>query len=161
MSSDPESNTPPTDSGRRHHHQSSPTDLFSSASFLVGAARSSFSHDGSALDKAKLAESAENLVAAASEYGKLEERGYGSYIEKAETYLHQFHSSPDQKKPADHSPATEKATEGEEHSDPEEKKTPEEHHSGGGFGGFGGGGFGDYLKVAEGFLKKYPLRSLL
>ncbi|KAK8937280.1 hypothetical protein KSP39_PZI012113 [Platanthera zijinensis] len=155
MSSDPESNTPPTDSGRRHHHQSSPTDLFSSASFLAGAARSSFTHDGSALDKAKLAEAGENLVAAASEYGKLEERGYGSYIEKAETYLHQLHSSPaDQKKPADHSPATGKATEGEEHSDPEEKKTPEEHHSGGGFGGFGGGGFGDYMKIAEGFLKK-------
>ncbi|KAI0525149.1 hypothetical protein KFK09_004541 [Dendrobium nobile] len=146
MATDPESTETPTDS--IHHKSSSSSDLFSSAKVLADAARSAVSHDGGALDKSKVAEASEDLLDAASDYGKLKEKGYGSYVDKAQGYLHQFHSS--DQKPAHPPPPHEgKSTPEEKSTDPVEQSAPAEHKSSGGFGGFG-----DYVNVAEGFFKK-------
>ena len=146
MATDPESTETPTDSIQ---HKSSSSDLFSSAKVLADAARSAVSHDGgTTFDKSKVAEASEDLLDAASEYGKLKQKGYGSYVDKAQGYLHQFHSS--DQKPTHPSPPHEgKPTPEEKPTDPVEQSTPEEHKSSGGFGGFG-----DYVNIAEGFFKK-------
>ncbi|CAN1849496.1 Nodulin-related protein 2 [Linum perenne] len=85
------------------------------------------------LDKAKVADAAEDLIAAGNKYGKLDEKGYGQYVDKAEEYLRQY-SSP---KSSDvGNPAAEAA-----------KKPAEEGKS-------EGGGIGGYAKMAEGLFKK-------
>ncbi|XP_077223689.1 nodulin-related protein 1-like [Tasmannia lanceolata] len=83
-----------TDNKPIHSHQKhSTTDLFSSAKLLAGAAKSSLGNENQDLDKAKLSSAAANLLEAASEYGKLEEKSFGKYVEKAEDYLHKSGSS--------------------------------------------------------------------
>ncbi|CAN1176430.1 Nodulin-related protein 2 [Linum perenne] len=85
------------------------------------------------LDKAKVADAAEDLIAAGNKYGKLDDKGYEQYVDKAEEYLRQY-SSP---KSSDvGNPAAEAA-----------EKPAEEGKS-------EGGGIGGYAKMAEGLFKK-------
>ncbi|KAJ4835605.1 hypothetical protein Tsubulata_047232 [Turnera subulata] len=122
------------------HQPVSTTELFSSAKVVAEAAQSTFNKEGDKVDKAKVAGAAEDLLGAASQYGKLEEKGLGQYVEKAETYLHQYH-------PTD-SAATAKPTAPDAKPDEQKEATPpatsqpEE-----------GGGFGAAFKMAQGFLK--------
>lgn len=85
------------------------------------------------MDKGKVADAAGDLLCAASQYGKLDEKSYGKYINKAEDYLHKY-SSKNNPATADHAGST------TGHTD-----------SGGGSHGHS---TGDYFKMAEGFLKK-------
>ncbi|PKA53669.1 hypothetical protein AXF42_Ash009165 [Apostasia shenzhenica] len=120
--------------GDRGKQQPSHSDLLSSAKVLAGAAQSVFSHDGSRVDKAKVAVAGEDLLDAASHYGKLQEKGYGSYVEKAEGYLHRLQPSPEEPK-----------KEGEAHSAPPNKEDDKQQPS---------EGLGGYFKMAQGFFNK-------
>ncbi|XP_038893443.1 nodulin-related protein 1-like [Benincasa hispida] len=116
------------------HHKTSASDLVSSAKLVADAAKSSFGGGGDSVDKGKVAGAAADLLGAASDYGKLDEtKGIGMYVDKAEDYLNQYEKS--------HS-----APHGSGSEPPKEEKAAEKEA--------GGSGFGDYLKVAEGFLKK-------
>ncbi|KAK1296540.1 hypothetical protein QJS10_CPB15g01345 [Acorus calamus] len=68
-------------------------ELLSSAKLLAEAARATLSHESQKVDKARVAGATADLLDAASHYGKLEEKSFGKYVEKADTYLHQYHSS--------------------------------------------------------------------
>ncbi|XP_058070184.1 nodulin-related protein 1-like [Magnolia sinica] len=135
---------PSNHSHTESHQHSTPssTQLLSSAKLVAEAATSALHHETHKVDKAKVAGAAGDLLAAASHYGKLEEKSFGKYVEKAEEYLHHYHSS--------NSATTTTTT----HSS-------STHHSGYGSSGGDGGdgtksesGYGDYLKMAQGFLKK-------
>lgn len=131
-----------SESGKQHQDQppKSSSELLSSAKLVAEAAKSTLAHKSDEVDKGRVAGATADLLEAASHYGKLEEKGFGKYVDKAETYLHQYHSS---------APAA-----GEQgHSAPAESHKPSE--SSGHEGGGSGGGYGDYLKMAEGFLKKH------
>ncbi|XP_021910464.1 nodulin-related protein 1-like [Carica papaya] len=109
-----------------HHKKPSPSELLSSAKQVAEAAKATLHHGNTKIDKAKMAGAAADLLAAASHYGKLEGKSLGKYVGKAENYLHQYHTS--------HSTSS----------------AANEHSSHG-----SGTGYGDYLKVAQGFLKKH------
>uniref|UniRef100_A0A803L7W3 Uncharacterized protein n=1 Tax=Chenopodium quinoa TaxID=63459 RepID=A0A803L7W3_CHEQI len=64
-----------------------------SAKLMADAAKSALAHDTEKIDKAKVAGAAGNLLGAAKHYGKLDEKSYGKYVGKAETYLHKYNSS--------------------------------------------------------------------
>lgn len=132
---------------KEQHHQPSNSELFSSAKLVAEAAKASLSNESDKVDKGRVASAAEDLLGAASRYGKLEEKSYGKYVDKAENYLHQYHSS--------HTTTT--TTTGSGHKTTTETHTETESHSGGQSDGGHGkseGGYGDYLKMAQGFLKK-------
>ncbi|XP_057493568.1 nodulin-related protein 1-like [Actinidia eriantha] len=133
--------TPDNKTGDGHHRQPpSSSELFSSAKLVADAA---IGKGSETVDKDKVSRAAEDLLNAASHYGKLEEKGYGEYVEKAETYLRQDNSS--------HSTDTTPAAAGEgaggatthapSKPDGDDEKSV--------------GGHGDYFKMAEGFLKKH------
>lgn len=121
----------------QHKHKASPTDLLSSAKVVADAARSTLRHETGKVDKSRVADAAADLLCAASHYGKFEEKSYGKYVEKAETYLHKYnagsHSSA-QSTTASHSSSTQHHSSATAHSE---------------------SGFGEYMKIAEGFLKKH------
>lgn len=123
------------------HHQPSNSELLASAKLVAEAAKSAMSHETDKVDKAKVAGAAENLLTAASHYGNLEEKSFGKYVQQAETYLHQYHSS----QSSTTTTSSSHSATGTTHSAP---------HSGG-HDGHSGSGYGDYLKMAEGFLKKH------
>ena len=111
-------------------HTTSHTELLASAKVLAEAAQSSVQNK--AVDKAKVAEAADDVLHAASQYGKLEEKGYGQYVEKAETYLHgQFNSG---------DPSAEHSAPAEPKAEPKESEKSE-------------GGLGDVMKMAQGSMK--------
>ncbi|CAI9096499.1 OLC1v1032661C1 [Oldenlandia corymbosa var. corymbosa] len=76
------------------HQSSNPSDLFSSAKLVAEAARSTIQKEEPKYDNAEVAGAAADLLDAAQTYGKLDKTsGVGSYIEKAETYLHEYETS--------------------------------------------------------------------
>ncbi|XP_022151057.1 nodulin-related protein 1-like [Momordica charantia] len=124
------------------HHRTSASDLLSSAKLVADAAKSSFGGESHAVDKGKVAGAAADLLGAASDYGKFDEtKGLGKYVDKAEDYLNQYEKSHSAPHGSDAEPKPPKAEE-----PPKKENSGEGEH--------GGSGFGDYLKVAEGFLKK-------
>ncbi|XP_020103950.1 nodulin-related protein 1 [Ananas comosus] len=101
-SSDYPNTTKPTSSHEPRNPQkhssssssSSPSDLLSSAQVVAGAAMSAIRHDSAALDKGRVAGAAGDLLHAASHYAHLDgDKRFGTYIEKAEGYLHSYQSS--------------------------------------------------------------------
>ncbi|KAF5727159.1 hypothetical protein HS088_TW22G00846 [Tripterygium wilfordii] len=125
--------------GSRPHHNPSSSELFSSAKLVAEAAKATFSHETDKVDKAKVAGAAENILGAVSHYGKFDDKGVGKYVDKAEDYLHKYHSS--------HSSTTSTTTTAAATQHPSS-------HSGGGDGkSESGGGYGDYVKMAQGFFK--------
>ncbi|KAL9260493.1 Nodulin-related protein [Drosera capensis] len=143
-----------------HHHEQAPpsstSDLMSSAQYLAGAARYAFSHETDKIDKPKAAEAAADLVAAAKQYGHLEEKSFGKYFDQAETYLHKYgsHSSGTTGAAAAGVAEAEAAARptGHKHQAAAEYEDEDEESTG---GGDGGGGYGDYMKMAQGLLKKF------
>ena len=82
----------------------------SSAKVLAEAARSGFGKESAgSMDKAKVADAAGDLLGGARQYGKLDDKGMGQYVEKAENYLHQYgggggqSEKPSESKPEGHS----------------------------------------------------------
>ena len=135
---------------QHQHHQPSNSELMASAKYLAEAAQSSFSHSSDKLDKARVAAAAGDVLAAASSYGKLEEKSFGKYVEQAETYLHQYGHSSSQS----HSTTT---TTTSSHSSSHSTTTHSKPHSAAGgheSEGHSESGYGDYFKMAQGFLKK-------
>ncbi|KAM4110312.1 hypothetical protein ACB094_03G185800 [Castanea mollissima] len=134
---------------QHQHHQPSNSELMASAKYLAGAAQSTFSHETDKLDKARVAAAAGDLLAAASSYGKLEEKSFGKYVEQAETYLHQYGHSSSQS----HSSTTTTTSHSSSHSTTTHSKP---HSADGGHEseGHSESGYGDYFKMAQGFLKK-------
>ncbi|XP_022776786.1 nodulin-related protein 1-like [Durio zibethinus] len=130
-----------------HHgkHAKSSSELLASAKLVTEAAKNTLHHESDKVDKGMVAGAAADLLCAASHYGKLDqEKGVGMYVEKAENYLHQYQSS--------HSTPT---TTHSDHSTKPEKHSGS-HASGGDHGhDSGSGGYGDYIKMAQGFLKKH------
>ncbi|CAN8272657.1 unnamed protein product [Cochlearia groenlandica] len=109
------------------HRPATNAELMASAKIVAEAAQAAARHETAKLDKAKVAGATADILDAASRYGKLDEKsGVGQYLEKAEQYLHKYESS---------------------HA----------HASAFGYGdgshGGSGGGFGDYAKMAQGFMK--------
>ncbi|CAI0462979.1 unnamed protein product [Linum tenue] len=93
------------------------------------------------IDRAKVAGAAEDLVEAAGKYGKLDEKGYGQYVDKAEEYLRQYSGS----KPADTDAAAAAAVAAAPPADKPAEEVKEKPAEGGSLGG--------YAKMAEGFFK--------
>ncbi|KAL3336523.1 hypothetical protein AABB24_029258 [Solanum stoloniferum] len=122
----------------------STTELFASAKVLADAAQSQFNKDSDKIDNKKVAEAAADVLDAAQKYGKLDEtQGIGQYVEKAETYLHQYGG--------DKAPAAAPVAEEAKAPAPAPESAPvvegdkeEEKKSGG----------ADYLKMAGDFLGK-------
>lgn len=136
-----ESNSHAGDPSKQHQHHppKSTGELLSSAKLVAEAAKSTLAHKSDEIDKGRVAGATADLIGAASHYGKLEEKSFGKYVDKAETYLHQYHLSHPSTPAAGHSaPAPA----------PSHKPSESSGHE-------GGGGYGDYLKMAQGFLKKH------
>ncbi|KAJ4767458.1 hypothetical protein LUZ62_077833 [Rhynchospora pubera] len=175
----------------------SPTNLFSSAQVVAEAAKSTLRHDTDKVDKGKAAGAAADILHAASHYGKLEEKTFGKYIQKAEDYLHRYESSHSTStagptnntkptKPTEHSSGEHTSSKPHSssqhepsaaHDSDKKKKNKKEEEPEGGFGDYikmaqgflgkqggaqsggnhsgGGSGVGDYVKLAQGFLKKH------
>ncbi|KAF3944020.1 hypothetical protein CMV_029477 [Castanea mollissima] len=134
------------DQNQNQHHQPSNAELMASAKVLAEAGQTTISQGADKVDKARVAGAAGDLLEAASSYGKLEQTSYGKYVEKAETYLDQY-GNPSSKSQS-HSTTTTATT-----------TTDSEPHSAAGGGdheieGNTESGAGDYLKMAQGFLKK-------
>ncbi|XP_075657848.1 nodulin-related protein 2-like [Castanea sativa] len=137
------------------HHQPSNAELMASAKVLAEAGQTTISQGANKVDKARVAGAAGDRLEAASSYGKLEETSYGKYVEKAETYLDQY-GNPSSKSQS-HSTTTTTTT--PSHSSTPSTTTDSEPHSAAGGGdheieGNTESGAGDYLKMAQGFLKK-------
>nr|AFW90644.1 hypothetical protein [Solanum tuberosum] len=130
----------------------STTELFASAKVLADAAQSQFNKDSGKVDNKKVAEAAADVLDAAQKYGKLDEtQGIGQYVEKAETYLHQYGGdkataaapvAEEAKAPA---PAPESAPASEPAPAPVVEEDKEEEKKSGG---------AEYLKMAGDFLSK-------
>nr|XP_023900404.1 nodulin-related protein 1-like [Quercus suber]POE50808.1 nodulin-related protein 1 [Quercus suber] len=143
------------DQNQNQHQQPSNAELMASAKVLAEAGQTTISQGAGKVDKARVAGAAGDLLGAASSYGKLEEKSYGKYVEKAETYLDQYGKPSSQS----HSTTTTTTTITPNHSSTPSTTTDSEPHSAGGGGdheseGNTESGTGDYLKMAQGFLKK-------
>ncbi|XP_074582443.1 nodulin-related protein 1-like [Curcuma longa] len=136
-----------SDRSQSHRPHPKPTQLLSSAKVVAGAAKSALGHEADKIDRAEVASAAADLIGAASHYANLEEKRFGKYVGKAEDYLHHYHSS--------HS-ATATATAAAAHSSTAAAADSASPNLGGsGEGHHAGGGLEDYLKMAQGFLKKH------
>ncbi|KAF3944017.1 hypothetical protein CMV_029474 [Castanea mollissima] len=139
---------------QHQHHQPSNAELMASAKLLAEACQTTVSQGAGKVDKAMVAGAACDIFEAASSYGKLEETSYGKYVEKAETYLDQY-GNPSSKSQS-HSTTT---TSTPSHSSNPSTTTGSKPHSTAGGGdheseGNTESGTGDYVKMAQGFLKK-------
>ncbi|CAK9186164.1 unnamed protein product [Ilex paraguariensis] len=131
---------------KKEHPIPSSSDLFSSAKLLAEAAQTSLSDGYDKVDKSKVAGAASDILDAASRYGKFEDKAFGGYVEKANSYLHQYESSnPTTTKPGSKLPTTTTTTT----TDAADKTSKSEEDG----GDKSGGGYGGYVKMAEGFLK--------
>ncbi|KAF3332558.1 hypothetical protein FCM35_KLT02135 [Carex littledalei] len=147
-------------SKQKHESKPSPANLFSSTQVVADAAKSTLRNETGKVDKGKAAGAAANILHAASHYGKLEEKSFGKYIEKAEGYLHHYESSHSTSiagpttKPTGHSsdehnsskPHYSQHESSAPHGSDKKKKRKEEEKS--------EGGVGDYIKLAQGLLGK-------
>ncbi|KAE8023166.1 hypothetical protein FH972_008902 [Carpinus fangiana] len=137
------------------HHQPSNSELLASAKLLAEAAQSSMRHETGKVDKGRAAGAAADLLDAASHYGKLEEKSFGKYVEKAETYLHQYHSSHSSTTTTTHGSGHSAATTTHSSATTTHSAPHSAPHSDGDDAPSSGSGYGEYFKMAEGFLKKY------
>ncbi|XAR65248.1 hypothetical protein NMG60_11009300 [Bertholletia excelsa] len=135
-STPPNDSDPPTDPDQQQQPPSS-SELLASAKTVAEAAQFTLRNEGEKVDKTRVAGAAEDLLGAASHYGKLEEKGMSQYVEKAESYLQQYGSS-DSSTTTGGGEAT--AT------------TPSKSGGESGEQGQSGGGYGDYLNMAKRFL---------
>ncbi|KAL0003747.1 hypothetical protein SO802_011308 [Lithocarpus litseifolius] len=140
---------------QHQHRQPSNAELMASAKVLAESGQTTLSQGASKVDKARAAEAASDLLEAASSYGKLEEKSYGKYVEKAETYLDQYGNS--SSKSQSHSTTT---TTTPSHSSTPSTTTDSKPHSAAGGGdreseGNTESGTGDYVKMAQGVTSNY------
>ncbi|EOA25651.1 hypothetical protein CARUB_v10019001mg [Capsella rubella] len=147
----PVSNTDPS-----AHRPATNSELMASAKIVAEAAQAAARNESDKLDKAKVAGATADILDAASRYGKLDEKsGVGQYLEKAEQYLHKYETSHSHSSGGgshgttgtggNHGGVGTGGSHGGGAGAPAAKK--EDDKSGGGHG------FGDYAKMAQGFMK--------
>ncbi|XP_073315363.1 nodulin-related protein 2 [Primulina huaijiensis] len=156
----------PTNPVHAHHKRPSNSDLLNSAKVVADAAKSHLRHEPQKHEKGMVANAAADLLCGASEYGKLDDsKGMGKYVDKAEDYLRQYHTT--------HSTTTVVDSHGNKTTTTTTSATvttdPEKDPATGGVGdyvkmaedflhkpsgGGGGAGAGDFMKMAGDFLKK-------
>lgn len=134
---------PAADAGRKDDLPSN-SELFSSAKLVAEAAKLTLSSESDKVDKARAADAAGDLLGAGSHYGKLEESGYGKYVDQAEDYLHKYGSSTTTTTTGSGQTTTITKDETKIVTNPSGKE--DEKSS--------GGGYGDVFKMAQGFLSK-------
>uniref|UniRef100_A0A1J3JHN9 Nodulin-related protein 1 n=1 Tax=Noccaea caerulescens TaxID=107243 RepID=A0A1J3JHN9_NOCCA len=127
------------------HRPASNAELMASAKIVAEAAQAAARNESDKLDKAKVAGAAADILDAASRYGKLDEKsGVGQYLEKAENYLHKYETSNSNKSGGVAGVGSQGGV-GESHGggagSPAAKKGDDKS------------GFGDYAKMAQGFMK--------
>ena len=116
------------------HAPTSNADLMASAKTVAEAAQLACNQKTDQIDKAKVAGAAEDVLEATKTYGKLDETsGAGKYVDKAEDYLHKYH------------------TEGGEKAKEETNVTS----SAGAEKESGGGGIGGVMNMAKGLFGKW------
>ncbi|KAM7487479.1 hypothetical protein LguiB_024963 [Lonicera macranthoides] len=86
-------NKPTTTHPQKHHPKPTNSELLQSAKLVAEAAQATLRHESDKVEKAKVAGAAADLLNAASTYGKLDEKGLGKYLDKAEDYLHKYNLS--------------------------------------------------------------------
>ncbi|XP_062205862.1 nodulin-related protein 1-like [Phragmites australis] len=129
-------------------------DLFSSGKLVAEAAVSVFQQKSADnVDKKEVAGAAEEILHAASTYGKFEDKPVGQYIEKAEGYLKEFSSGPaagagKEKADAPAPPAGDAPKPAEPDEGPKEPAPAAEESKSEGFG------IGDVVKGAEELVEK-------
>lgn len=138
----PVSNTVPTT-----HRPATNAELMASAKIVSEAAQAAARGESAKLDKAKVAGATADILDAASRYGKLDEKsGVGQYLEKAEQYLHKYETSHSHSSTGgSHSGVGTGGSHGGGTGAPAADKKED--------GKSGGHGFGDYAKMAQGFMK--------
>ncbi|KAL2559443.1 nodulin-related protein 1 [Forsythia ovata] len=115
-----------------HHPKPSKPELLNSAKLVAEAAKSHFRHEQDKVDKPKVAGAAADLLNAASEFGKLDDKkGLGKYVDTAENYLYNGGAT-----------------------DTSASHTHSSSHSEGGHGN-SGSGYVEYVKMAGDFMKKH------
>lgn len=119
------------------HPKPSKSELMSSAKLVADAAKAKLHHHPKQFEKSELAGAAADLINAASQYGKLEETGIGKFAGKAESYLHKYETS--------HHSTTASAAYTTGHTQSSGHTGDGKHES----------GYGEYIKMAEGLLKKH------
>ncbi|XP_024007666.1 nodulin-related protein 1 [Eutrema salsugineum] len=137
------------------HRPATNAELMASAKIVAEAAQAAARSETDKLDKAKVAGATADILDAATRYGKLDEKsGVGQYLEKAENYLHKYESSHSHSSGGGShggvggggSHGGVSGSHGGGAGEPAAKKGDEK--SGG-----GSHGFGDYAKMAQGFMK--------
>lgn len=151
---DPTTHKPVSNTDQSTHRPASNAELMASAKIVAEAAQAAARNESDKLDKAKVAGATADILDAASRYGKLDEKsGVGQYLEKAEQYLHKYETSHSHSSSGgSHGSSQGGVGSGGSHGGvsggagaPAAKK--EDEKSGGGHG------FGDYAKMAQGFMK--------
>ncbi|XP_047975978.1 nodulin-related protein 2 [Salvia hispanica] len=72
-------------------HKPTTSDLIHSAQVVAGAAQAHFRSEPEKFDKGEVAGAAADLIDAASDYAKLDDKqGIGMYVDKAEDYLRHY-----------------------------------------------------------------------
>ncbi|XP_059308616.1 nodulin-related protein 1-like [Lycium ferocissimum] len=131
------------------HPKPTKSELMSSAKLVADAAKAKLHHDQKKVEKAELAGAAADLLNAASQYGKLEDKSMGKFVGKAETYLHKYETSHSTTTTTNTATGTTTTT---------TTSTTEHTQSSGHTGGKheqSGSGYGEYIKMAEGIFKKH------
>ncbi|GFP85135.1 hypothetical protein PHJA_000657300 [Phtheirospermum japonicum] len=97
-----------------HQLHSTKSDLIHSAKVVADVAQAHLRHEPAKYDKAEVTGATADLLDAASQYGKLDEKGIGKYVDKAEDYLRQLNdgSHPDGKPGAHKTAGNTKSTAG-------------------------------------------------
>ncbi|XP_027345773.1 nodulin-related protein 1-like [Abrus precatorius] len=118
----------------------SSSELLASAKLVADAAQSTMKNESDKVDKAKVADAAGDLLDAAGQYGKFDDKkGVGQYLDKAADYLHQYQNTSGTPPP----------------SKPQESKGDDAKPDEGSGAAGGGGGFGgDFAKLAGGVKAK-------
>ncbi|KAL5987275.1 hypothetical protein ACLOJK_038437 [Asimina triloba] len=123
--------------------------LLSSAKLVADAGQTALRDGADKVDMGRVSGAGADLLGGASHYGKLEEKSFGQYVEKAEDYLHQYHTSHSTTPAAPAGAAAAAAPADHPPSSTDHKPASES-----GDAAASEGGYGDYLKTAQGFLKK-------
>ncbi|KAG9439738.1 hypothetical protein H6P81_019903 [Aristolochia fimbriata] len=129
--------------------KASMTELFSSAKVVTEAAQATIAGQKEKVDQGKAAGAAGDLLGGASHYGKLDDKGVvGGYVKKAETYLHEYEASHSTKPGGAAAPAPPNSAPAHDSAPAAAESAPP-----GGEGEKKESNYGDYLKMAQGFLK--------
>ncbi|KAG7558614.1 hypothetical protein ISN45_Aa05g002560 [Arabidopsis thaliana x Arabidopsis arenosa] len=151
---DPTTHKPVSNTDQSTHRPASNAELMASAKIVAEAAQAAARNESDKLDKAKVAGATADILDAASRYGKLDEKsGVGQYLEKAEQYLHKYETSHSHSSTGGSHGSQGGVGSGGSHGGvsggagaPAAKKEDEKKSG-------GGHGFGDYAKMAQGFMK--------